>query len=73
MRRIDATPETLMTQAGDTADVWLGQAVRSIDATFGDGYAKDHPELVSAFLKAASFDWMTSVFENSGDSIHNSN
>jgi hypothetical protein len=35
-------------------DGCLGSAVLSIDAEFGKGYAKDHPELVGAFLQAVA-------------------
>ncbi len=35
-------------------DAMLHQAVKSIDAIFGDGYAEKHPELVGSFMVAAS-------------------
>ncbi|MGK2231149.1 MAG: hypothetical protein ACI92O_000307 [Colwellia sp.] len=35
-------------------DAMLHQAVKSIDALFEEGYAQKNPELVSAFLIAAS-------------------
>jgi hypothetical protein len=35
-------------------DEMLHQAVKSIDALLGEGYAKQNPELVSGFLIAAS-------------------
>ena len=37
-----------------TTDEMLHQAVKSIDALFGEGYAKLNPEIVSGFLIAAS-------------------
>ncbi|MDO6508762.1 hypothetical protein Q4506_17275 [Colwellia sp. 4_MG-2023] len=35
-------------------DAMLHQAVKSIDTLFEEGYAQKNPELVSAFLLAAS-------------------
>jgi len=39
--------------AQDT-DAMLHQAKKSIDALFGDDYAKSNPEIVSGFMIAAS-------------------
>jgi hypothetical protein len=35
-------------------DAMLHQAEKSIDALFGEGFAKNHPELVGSFMVAAS-------------------
>tara|TARA_R110000737_G_C14574303_1_gene484595 strand:- start:907 stop:1104 length:198 start_codon:yes stop_codon:yes gene_type:complete len=35
-------------------DAMLHQAVKSIDALLGEGYAKMNPELISGFIIAAS-------------------
>lgn len=51
-----ASAETLMRQAGMTADYWMQQAIESIDARLGEGYASKHPELISGFIIAASND-----------------
>lgn len=51
-----ASAETLMTQAGETAGYWLRQAVEIIDDVFGKDYAKKHPDLVAGFMIAASND-----------------
>lgn len=40
-------------QAGYTAEEYMKQAVKSIDALFEEGYAKKHPELIVAFMKTA--------------------
>lgn len=75
MDRITASPETLMKQAGYTAEVWLMQALESIDKTFGDGFAKKNPELVSGFMKAASTDLLSStlgsVLQDSSEQLVN--
>jgi hypothetical protein len=49
--------ETLMRQAPMTATEYLDAAVESIDFRFGDGYAKQHPELVGAFMITAALDY----------------
>lgn len=50
------TAETIMNQAGYTAEVWMKAAVEAIDNQFGEGYAKAHPELVGSFMQAAAAD-----------------
>ena len=35
---------------------YLGSAVEEIDKQFGEGYAKEHPELVGAFMQVAAND-----------------
>jgi hypothetical protein len=44
MSRITADPDTLMRQAGTTADDYLGDAIERIDLRLGQGYATKHPE-----------------------------
>ena len=34
----------------------LAQAVRAIDAQFGAGYARDHPDLVAALVNSATME-----------------
>jgi len=34
----------------------LTQAIRAIDAVFGAGYAKDHPELVASMIQSATIE-----------------
>jgi hypothetical protein len=58
---ITASFHVLLDQAGGTADKYLADAKRCIDVRFGDGYAAKHPELVAAFIGAASADFNTSV------------
>ena len=48
--------ETIMEQAAMTADSWLVQAIACIDDKFGDGYARENPQLVGAFMQAAAMD-----------------
>ena len=53
---IDASAETLMRQAGYTAEEYMSAAIKSIDETFGKGYAKKNPVLVAAFMQTAAAD-----------------
>lgn len=54
---ITADATTLMRQAPMTAQTYLIEAVRCIDTEFGCGYAKEHPELVAAFMQASASDF----------------
>jgi hypothetical protein len=57
MTRITADYTTLMRQAPATAQVYMTEAVKCIDQQFGSGYAKQHPDLVAAFMKVSSEDF----------------
>ena len=61
MDRISASAETLLRQAGMTAAEYLDNAVDEIDVKFGDGFAKEHPELVGAFMHTAALDFASAV------------
>lgn len=43
-------------QAPETAARYLRAAVAAIDETFGEGYARDHPDLVASFLQASAIE-----------------
>lgn len=51
---IEANLDTLFTHAQTRAESYLRTAETQIDAVFGAGYAKEHPELIAAFMKTAS-------------------
>lgn len=57
--RIQCSATELMRQSSMTAEDYLNQAVRSINKTFGPGYAGKHPDLVAQFMRTASIDFMT--------------
>ena len=40
----------LRKEASVAAEFCLGEATHKIDEVFGEGYAKEHPDLVSAFM-----------------------
>jgi hypothetical protein len=46
--------ELLMRQASMTAYTHMRSAKDDIDAMFGEDYAKQHPELVGAYMQAAA-------------------
>jgi hypothetical protein len=55
--RIMADSETLFKQAPMTAKSYMIDAVIAIDKWFEEeGYAKNHPELVAAFMEACALD-----------------
>jgi hypothetical protein len=56
---ITASGDTLMRQAMMTAAEYFDDAVRSIDAEFGAGYAKQNPALVAAYMQTAAADFAT--------------
>ncbi len=51
---IEANLDTLFTLAQSRTESYLRTAETQIDAVFGGGYAKEHPELIAAFMKTAS-------------------
>lgn len=57
---VEASFDTLLSQANDTAVTYMRAALREIDAQFGEGYAAKHPELVIAFMRTAASDFNTS-------------
>ena len=61
MIRITASPETLMRQAGMTADVYLRDAIENIEKRLGKGFAAKNPELIAAMIKASSADYAVSA------------
>lgn len=71
---VTAIPETLMRQAWMTADEYLRYAIECIDLRFNTvGYAKEHPELVAAFMNTAARDFHTGMMAKTlgyiGDTI----
>lgn len=59
---ITANYDTLMRQAPMTVVGYLRTAIAEIDRAFNTtGYAREHPELVGAFLQACSVDMGAAV------------
>lgn len=57
MSFIPASFDTLLRQASMSADEYMCEAERCIDARFGDGYAAAHPQLVMMFMQVAAADY----------------
>jgi hypothetical protein len=55
------TATELLGVATSTIDGYLGEAIANIDRRFGEGYSREHPELVGASLRAAAQDFHTSI------------
>lgn len=58
---ITSTSTELMAQASETAGLYLITAVKKINEALGKGAAKDHPELIAAFMASASSDFRTGL------------
>lgn len=65
------TPTDLMRQARDTAETYFNQAVRIIDEKFGEGYAKEHPELIAGFMNTTAKDFDTCMTRQALDHLSN--
>jgi hypothetical protein len=59
----------LMDQASMTAGTYLSEGVGCIDGMFGEGYAKEHPELVGAFMQAAAMDFAACMKADSDEAL----
>jgi hypothetical protein len=59
--RIEAGNSTLMRQAQMTAHTYMAQAIRDIDEILGKGYAKNHPDLIAAYMQTSALDLGASV------------
>ena len=56
MTHTEALQQTRM-----TADDYLDAAIIAIDARFGDGFARIHPELIAAYMQTCAMDAGTAV------------
>lgn len=54
MDKITADWKKLMEDASDSTAYQMKQAINTIDDIFGKGYSKSHPELVAAYINAAT-------------------
>lgn len=44
------------TAPDNRAALYLAEAVQAIDAQFGEGYAREHPELVASLVQSCAID-----------------
>jgi len=56
MSSITADATTLMRQAHLAANDYLNNSIKWIDTRLGKGYAKDHPELIGAYMQTCAVD-----------------
>jgi hypothetical protein len=68
-RTIDAGNPTLLRQAPMTANEYLMSAIDHIDQKLGKGYAKQHPELIAAFMQSSAMDLGTAVIARAIESV----
>jgi hypothetical protein len=66
---IDAGNQTLLRQAPMTANEYLMSVVDHIDQQLGNGYAKQHPELIAAFMQTSAIDLGTAVIARAIESL----
>lgn len=58
---ITAGFDTLMRQAPMTADTYLAAGIKNIDDRMGNGFAKQNPNLLGAFIVASAIDLLGST------------
>lgn len=66
---IQAGNETLFRQAPATAHDYMTNAVKDIDAYFGKGFAKAHPELIAAYMQTAAIDMSGAVIARAVETL----
>jgi hypothetical protein len=62
-------PWTSVMQGIDTAVYYMQAAEQKIDAHFGQGYAKNHPELIGHFMQTAVTDTTNNMLDLIGDQL----
>lgn len=66
---IEVGNQTLFRQAPMTADTYLSCAIVDIDEKLGKGYAKEHPELIAAYMQTSALDLGTSIMARAIDNL----
>jgi uncharacterized protein YukE len=72
MRRVSADSDTLLYQAMTTTARYLKSAIMEIDDELGKGYAKQHPELIAAYMRTAAVDFQAGVIAGALEDISES-
>lgn len=72
-RRIFADNDTLLEHVPASITGFLDHAIGAIDERFGEGYAKLHPELVTAYVEACTLNlghaFIARALESCADAI----
>ncbi|MGA8658228.1 MAG: hypothetical protein WB586_18960 [Chthoniobacterales bacterium] len=61
MSNITESTDQLETNAVAIAKGYFTASCEGIDTAFGKGFAKDHPELIAAYMRTAAIDLQTLV------------
>ncbi len=71
----ECSAEHLWRQTEPTVEGYLARAVSMVDAQFGEGFAKAHPQLVGQIVSAMASDFHTSLtcktLEQTGFAVSN--
>ena len=55
------TANDMMVEAPDTVNFYLRCAIEHIEDSFGEGYAKEHPELLAGVIQACATELHTGI------------
>ena len=69
LRRVTASPETLVEDSHLVASICMRHAVVEIDSQFGAGFAKKNPGLVGQFMMTAGLEMIASHIQVAGQII----
>jgi hypothetical protein len=69
---VTAGNETLFRQAPMTAHDYMMKAISDIDELLGKGYAKQHPELIGAYMQTAAIDFGAAIIARAIESLSTS-
>lgn len=58
-----------MRQAPMTAALYLDAAIQEVEDRFGEGSAKDYPEIIAAFMAASASDFGASVIARALEAV----
>jgi hypothetical protein len=61
--------KTMMDQASMTACYWMDRIVADVDASFGEGFSKEHPNLIGVLVQAAAIDELSGSVRIAGQDI----
>jgi hypothetical protein len=66
---VSANWTTLLNQAAYAPHLYMTQAKENIDKLFGEGYAKQNPQLVAAYIQVAATDFQTAAIAIASQNI----
>ena len=63
------TPATRMRQAPMTMEYYMFESIKFIDQQFGEGYAKENPVLLAAFITGSATDFVGGMLHNTLENV----